>query len=179
MSWNPDLYQKALNFAAKAHQKQHIPGGEIPYVTHVCNVCMEAVHATLQSPKEDIDLVMQCALLHDTIEDTEVKYEDVARVFGQQVADGVLALTKDFELPKEEQMADSLKRILEQPAAVRIVKMADRINNLSDPPHYWTKEKRQKYQIEASLILEKLGGVNAMIENRLFLKIQRYSDYIK
>lgn len=177
--WNPDLYQKTLNFAAEAHQKQYIPGGEIPYVTHICNVCMEAVHAVLQSQKEDIDLVMQCALLHDTIEDTELKYDDVARAFGQQVADGVLALTKNFELPKEEQMADSLKRILEQSPEIRIVKMADRINNLSDPPYYWTKEKRQKYQIEAGLILEKLGGVNSIIENRLFLKIQQYSDYIK
>jgi (p)ppGpp synthase/HD superfamily hydrolase len=140
---------------------------------------MEAVHATLQSPKEDIDLVVQCALLHDTIEATEIKYDDVARVFGQQVADGVLALTKDFELPKEEQMADSLKRILEQSPEIGIVKMADRVNNLSEPPYYWTKEKRQKYQIEASLILEKLGGVNAIIEKRLSLKIQGYSDYIK
>jgi len=177
--WNPDLYQKTLNFAAKAHSQQLIPGSEIPYVTHICNVCMEAVHAVLASQKEDIDLVMQCALLHDTIEDTEVEYDEVVQVFGKQVADGVLALTKDFELPKKEQMADSLRRILEQSAEVRIVKMADRINNLSDPPHYWTKEKRQQYQIEAGLILEKLGGVNSIIEERLSLKIQRYSDYIK
>ncbi len=177
--WNPDLYQKTLSFANRAHRKQQLPGSDLPYVAHLCNVCMEAVHAVLQSGTEDIDLTMQCALLHDTIEDTEITYEDVVKAFGARVADGVLALTKNEALEKPDRMPDSLQRILQQSSEVRIVKMADRINNLSEPPHYWTKEKRMKYQTEARLILDTLGGVNPFVERRLSHRIEQYSQYIK
>ena len=176
--WNPDLYQKTLSFANWAHRQQLLPGSDLPYVSHLCNVCMEAVHAVLQSEAEDINLVMQCALLHDTIEDTTVTYEELQAAFGTQVANGVLALTKDFELEKAQQMPDSLQRILEQTAEIRIVKMADRINNLSKPPHYWTKEKKIKYQAEARVILDTLGGVNSFIEARLAHRIEAYGQYI-
>ncbi|NRB51630.1 MAG: bifunctional (p)ppGpp synthetase/guanosine-3',5'-bis(diphosphate) 3'-pyrophosphohydrolase [Saprospiraceae bacterium] len=177
--WNPDLYQKTLSFANHAHREQKLPGSDLPYLAHLCNVCMEAVHAVLQSRTEDINLVMQCALLHDTIEDTDLTYEDVEKEFGKPVADGVLALTKDVKLEKRLQMSDSLERILQQPPEIRIVKMADRINNLSRPPHYWTKEKKMKYQTEARLILDTLGGVNSFIETRLSNRIDKYTQYIK
>ncbi len=177
--WNPDLYQKTLSFANHAHREQKLPGSDLPYVAHLCNVCMEAVNAVLQSGTEDINLTMQCALLHDTIEDTKLTYQDVERAFGTRVADGVLALTKDEKLEKSAQMPDSLKRILQQSSEIRIVKMADRINNLSKPPHYWTKEKKAKYQGEARLILDTLGGVNPYIETRLGNRIEQYSQYIK
>ncbi|MBX2872727.1 MAG: HD domain-containing protein [Saprospiraceae bacterium] len=176
--WNPDLYQKTLSFANHAHREQKLPGSNLPYVSHLCNVCMEAVHAVLQSGIEDIDLAMQCALLHDTIEDTELTYQDIETEFGTRVADGVLALTKNVALDKPKQMPDSLQRILQQPNEIRIVKMADRINNLSEPPHYWTKEKKMNYQLEARLILDTLGGVNSFIETRLAKRIEHYSQYI-
>ncbi|MEZ5041267.1 MAG: HD domain-containing protein [Saprospiraceae bacterium] len=176
--WSPDLYERTLNFAAEAHKSQLLPGSEINYVSHVCHVCMEAVHAVLSSGKENIDLVMQCALLHDTIEDTTVTYEDIVRVFGPLVAAGVLALTKNEKLPKADQMADSLSRILQQSAEIRIVKMADRTVNLSEPPYYWTSEKRQSYQEEAQVILERLGGVNPFIESRLAKRILDYSSFL-
>lgn len=175
--WSPDLYERTLNFAAEAHKSQLLPGSEINYVTHVCNVCMEAVHAVLSSGKENINLVLQCALLHDTIEDTTVTYEDIVSAFGPLVADGVLALTKNENLPKADQMADSLSRILQQSAEIRIVKMADRIVNLSEPPYYWSTEKRQSYQKEAQVILERLGGVNPFIESRLAKRISDYSSF--
>lgn len=177
--WNPDLYQKTLSFANHAHREQKLPGSDLPYVAHLCNVCMEAVHAVVQSGTEDINLTLQCALLHDTIEDTDLTYQDIEKEFGTQVADGVLALTKDESLDKSEQMPDSLQRILQQSSEIRIVKMADRINNLSKPPYYWTKEKKTKYQKEARLILDTLGGVNPYIERRLSHRIEQYSQYIK
>lgn len=177
--WNPDLYQKTLSFANHAHREQKLPGSDLPYVAHLCNVCMEAVHAVVQSGTEDINLTLQCALLHDTIEDTDLTYQDIEKEFGTQVADGVLALTKDENLDKSEQMPDSLQRILQQSSEIRIVKMADRINNLSKPPYYWTKEKKTKYQKEARLILDTLGGVNPYIERRLSHRIEQYSQYIK
>lgn len=178
--FNPDLYHKTLCFAAKAHLKQHMPGQELPYLLHITQVCGEVIHAlTLSSENLNTDLAIQAALLHDTIEDTEVTFKDIEVEFGPTVAKGVLALTKDENLPKPDQMPDSIKRILKESAEIRIVKMADRIVNLQEPPYFWKPEKRKKYQAEAGKILEALQGVHPFIEARLEARIENYSQYIQ
>lgn len=177
--WNPDQYLTTLLFAAEAHKDQKIPDSNYNYVTHVTNVAMEVANALVQQPLSIVDttFAIQCALLHDTIEDTPVTYNDVLQHFGDAIADGVLALTKNDELPKSQRMEDSLQRIVRQGTAVRIVKMADRINNLQHPPSYWTLEKKKKYHQEAQLILDTLGGVHTYIEKRLADKIKAYPQF--
>lgn len=177
---NTDTLKAALDFAAKAHLGQKIPGSELPYLSHVVAVYLEVNEAWRHGGGGfDLDLAAQCALLHDTIEDTPVTYEDVLETFGKAVADGVLALSKDPEAgDRNAQMADSLQRILQQPAEVAIVKLSDRIDNLRNPPHYWTKEKRQAYQAEGELILKTLSGKNTYLEARLRGKIEAYGEYI-
>ncbi|WP_299458626.1 HD domain-containing protein [uncultured Microscilla sp.] len=178
--WNQSIYLKAIEFAGDAHIAQKIPGSNRSYTTHLARVAMEVMTAWVQSPvKFDADYALQCALLHDTIEDTKVTYAQVAKVFGQEVADGVMALTKNDQLPgKEAQMEDSLRRILRQRVEVRMVKMCDRIDNLSEPPYYWDSPKKHRYQQEARVILNTLQGVNPYIEQRLQEKIDHYSTYI-
>lgn len=177
--WNQDSYLKTLLFAGYAHRKQRVPSSEMSYVVHITNVAMEVANALIQGANEGLDgtFAIQCALLHDTIEDTEVTYEDLVAEFGAKVADGVLALTKNETLPKEVQMADSLKRIVKQGKEVRMVKMADRINNLQKPPKHWDRVKMKRYQQEAQFILEQLGGVHIYIEARLQQKIDTYKQY--
>ncbi len=177
--WNQDTYLKTLLFAGHAHRKQQVPSSEMSYVVHITNVAMEVANALTQGLNKDLDgtFAIQCALLHDTIEDTDVTYEDLVVAFGTKVAAGVLALTKNETLPKEAQMADSLKRIVQQGKEVRIVKMADRINNLQKPPKHWERAKIKSYQKEAQFILEQLGGVQAYIEARLKQKIDIYEQY--
>jgi (p)ppGpp synthase/HD superfamily hydrolase len=178
--FNPDLYHKALEFVAKAHLKQHMPGQELPYLLHLTQVCGEVIHALTQDHEGlNTDLAIQVALLHDCIEDTEISYEQIEKEFGETVAKAVLALTKDDNLPKPDQMADSLDRILKQTAEIRIVKMADRIVNLQEPPYFWKPEKRRKYQEEARKILAKLQGVHPFVEARLQERIDNYSNYIQ
>jgi len=81
--------------------------------------------------------------LHDTIEDTQVSYENLCEQFGTAVANGVRALSKDENLPtKHDQMMDSLARIRQQGVEIWMVKLADRVTNLYAPPFYWTQEKR-------------------------------------
>ena len=81
------------------------------------------------------------------------------------------------KLPKEEQMNDSLEKLLKQPIEVQFVKLADRIVNLKEPPHYWNVEKRIKYQEEAKVILEKLGMASLYLAKRLEEKIENYEQY--
>ena len=84
--WNQDRYIKAWNYASVAHNGQQIPGKEIAYINHIGLVAMEAMAAVAHEPIERPDLLVDCALLHDTIEDTTTSFADIAAAFG--LADG-------------------------------------------------------------------------------------------
>jgi (p)ppGpp synthase/HD superfamily hydrolase len=121
------------------------------------------------------DLALQCALLHDTIEDTKVQFSDIEKSFGRDVAQGVLALTKNTELDKELRMRDSIERIKLQPKEIWIVKLADRITNMASAPSHWSRDKIIDYKSEADYILKSLGSASPFLEDRLKTKIENYS----
>jgi (p)ppGpp synthase/HD superfamily hydrolase len=138
---------------------------------------METLAALHIERERDGNLALQCALLHDTIEDTATTYEQVRDAFGAKVADGVLALTKDGALEKSLQMADSLRRIREQPHEVWMVKLSDRITNLQKPPHFWKPEKIARYRQEARQIYDALREASPFLAARLAQKIERYQKF--
>jgi len=178
-NWSQDKYIKAWNFASHVHNGQLSPGTDIPYINHIGLVAMETMAATAHGEDiKNLDLLVQCALLHDVIEDTEHTYDEVNKEFGNEVANGVSALSKNTGLPKGEQMNDSLERIRKQPKEVWMVKLSDRITNLQPPPKHWDKEKIKKYRNEAILILEKLGEANQYLAERLRNKIEEYKQYL-
>lgn len=176
LNWSQDVYVKAWEFATLAHHGQTyggpVEGQQFDYINHIGSVAMELIWALNNTPEADGNLAIQCALLHDTIEDTDATYEQVASIFGTGVAEGVKALTKN------EQMLDSLERIKMQPVEIWMVKLADRITNLSAPPFYWTKEKKTKYREEALLIHSELHTANRHLSERLISRIDSYQNYI-
>jgi (p)ppGpp synthase/HD superfamily hydrolase len=176
-TWSQDDYISAYRFAAHAHRGQVVPGTDIAYIMLLSVVSMEVIAALRAEPGHDENLAVQCALLHDVIEDTNATYEQVLATFGSAVADGVRALSKDPALPKQEQMVDSLRRIQQQPSPVWMVKLADRITNLQPPPSHWTQTKIAQYQAEAVAILQALGAASAFLAQRLDQKIQAYNTY--
>ena len=177
--WNQDKYLEAWNFASAIHNRQTIPGKDIPYINHLGLVTMEATAAIASKPVNHPNLLVLCALLHDSIEDTSTSYEDIQKIFGNEVANGVLSLTKDKNLPsKAEQMQDSINRIKKQPKEVWMVKLCDRITNLQPPPKHWDQEKIANYQNEARFILEQLGEASQFLADRLKMKIETYNRYL-
>jgi (p)ppGpp synthase/HD superfamily hydrolase len=175
-NWLQETYITAYKFAAQAHQGQKIPGSEIPYIMHISFVSMEVIAALNADKQYDGNLAIQCAILHDTIEDTNITYEQIKTEFGDEVANGVLALTKDNSLAKHLQMADSLQRIKQQPKEIWIVKLADRISNLQAPPHYWNPEKINKYREEGIQIYQTLKDASDFLASRLAKKIEDYQS---
>lgn len=178
LTWSQDVFKKAYRFAADAHQGQLFPGTELPYLVHISLVCMEVQAALAVENQHDGNLAIQCALLHDVIEDTETTYDQVKTIFGVEVANGVLALTKEKSKPKSERMKDSLTRIRQQPTAVWMVKLADRISNLDRPPEYWTREKKETYREEAGEIYQALQEASPYLALRLKQKIADYRQYL-
>ena len=177
--WDQDKYLEAWNFASVIHNGQKIPSSDIPYINHLGLVAMEAMATIANQNISNPNLFVLCALLHDSIEDTSTTYEDIKRIFGCDVSDGVLSLTKNTDIPsKTEQMKDSISRIKMQPKAVWMVKLCDRITNLQPPPKHWDKEKIANYKHEANFILSELGEANQFLAERLRMKIHEYNQYL-
>ncbi len=177
-NWSQDGYTKAYRFAARAHNGQLVPGTDLPYIMHLSFVSMEVIACLEKERHHDGDLAVQCALLHDVIEDTPITYQDVEREFGPRVAQGVLALTKNESLAKDRRTHDSLLRIRQQPDEIWIVKLADRICNLAPPPAHWNREKIERYREEAIEIYDALSAASDYLSKRLAMKIEEYKRYV-
>jgi|GEM_PF-365930 len=181
-----EKYNTALRFAGQWHKGQLIPGADISYLLHLSMVAQCALRGALAEKHIDVDLVLQAALLHDVLEDTDCSYQEVETHFGRAVAQGVLALSKTSErdgvaLSKEQQMDDSLHRIKQQPKEIAMVKLADRISNLGRPPYHWFHRDRkiEAYCAEAQKIGTELGWSSSFLLQMLEQRVATYGQYIQ
>ncbi len=123
------LITRAYLQSADAHQGQNRDSGE-PYVQHPLAV------ARIVSDLGLDDITIAAALLHDTVEDTGVTLDDIARSFGGDVAaivDGVTKLERVQFNSKEAQQAATMRKMLVAMAKdlrVLIIKLADRLHNM-------------------------------------------------
>jgi len=175
VTFSVDRYSEALRFAAARHDGQLVPGTELPYLVHVVSVAAEVIAAIAIDRVDDPDLAVTCALLHDTLEDTATRRDELIPIFGTAVTDGVQALTKDKSLA--EPMADSLRRIRLCPREIWIVKLADRATNLGVPPPHWTIDRRRAYRVEALSIADALGAASPLLEARLRSRAAAYTAF--
>ena len=118
--WDLDLINKAVIFASKKHNGQMMMyPNDAPYSAHYFGVTINAIDlARLCDFEVDWELLICSSILHDTIEDTSATFEEVKENFGEKIANGVFALTKNSSLEKKEQMKDSLERIKQQPKEI-------------------------------------------------------------
>lgn len=175
-----DLYQIAMKFAGEKHSEQKMPDSSANYLLHIANVAMEVLCAYNFDSSFDINFAIQVAILHDTLEDTETTFAEIAQLFGQDIAEAVQALTKNESITsKENRMLDSLNRINSLRKEVGLVKIADRITNLQRPPKHWNKDKVVNYHRESQLIAAALQNKNAFLNERLESKIQVYLSKIE
>ena len=175
-----DKYQKAINFAAKAHGEQKTPWG-VPYITHLSSVAMEVIHACAKSELklEQTDLAITVSFLYKILEETEVTYDDIYKEFSAEVAEAVDALSIDKGIEsKKEQMAANINNLLTQAYEVQMVKLAETIVNMQEPPASWDNLKVLNYHKEAKFILSCLKNCNIHLSKRLEDKINQYIIYI-
>ena len=126
-----DLVTRAVEFAAREHDGQVRKGTEIPYIVHP----MEA--AAIAAGMTDDPEVIAAAVLHDTVEDTEVTREQIEKEFGSRVAEFVAA---ESENKREEQAAEDTWKTRKGETIehlrhcddrdVKILALADKLSNL-------------------------------------------------
>ena len=123
------LIKKAFNTSMDAHREMRRKSGE-PYIFHplaVAQICVEEIGLGTTS--------IISALLHDTVEDTELELEDIERDFGPKVAriiDGLTKISGVFEHGSSQQAENFRKMLLTLSEDVRVIliKLADRLHNM-------------------------------------------------
>ncbi len=177
-----DLEQidRALRFSASAHRGQKRMSGE-DFIQHSIAVARTLVEQLLDTTS------IVAALLHDVVEDSDIRAEDIAREFGAEVAGIVDGLTKlgslTFRSTAEQQVENYRKFLLSiaKDARVIIIKLADRLHNMRtlDP---LPAEKQLRIATETREIYAPLAhrfgmaGIKAELEDLAF-KYLEPEDY--
>ncbi len=141
-----ELVRQAFEMAANAHKTMRRKSGE-PYIIHplaVAMICVEEIGLGVRSTI--------CALLHDTVEDTDISLDDVEDEFGTEIARIVDGLTKISNVidTNTSQQAENFKKILltltDDPRVI-LIKLADRLHNMRTLDHM-KREKQLKIASE-------------------------------
>ncbi|MGA1379421.1 MAG: RelA/SpoT family protein [Chitinophagaceae bacterium] len=124
-----ELLRTAFEMAAEAHETMRRKSGE-PYILHpiaVAKICVEEIGLGVRSTL--------CALLHDTVEDTDITLEDIRLEFGEEISRIVDGLTKISNVidVNASQQAENFKKILltltDDPRVI-LIKLSDRLHNM-------------------------------------------------
>ncbi len=136
------LIKKAYEVAKEAHKNQRRKSGE-PYIFHPIAVA-RIVGAEIGLGPTSI----ASALLHDTVEDTDITIDFLRREFGEKIAQIVDGLTKIKKLPKDSDLsiqAENFRKLLltiNEDVRVILIKIADRLHNMQ------TMDSMPKYKQE-------------------------------
>jgi len=156
---------RALDFAARKHAGHRRKGlAAEPYINHLAEVALLLAVAT---DGKDTELVM-AGLLHDCIEDQGVRFEELAELFGADVADLVGEVTDDKSLAKAERKRLQIEHAPHKSERARMLKIADKISNLhsmsSSPPKDWDVKRRREYFEWAKAVVAGCRGVSPSLE---------------
>jgi len=122
----------AIKFADERHSGQFRKKSGEPYVTHP--VAVSYLVAAYKRSSRLVELLV-AAILHDCLEDTKTTFEELARRFSPFVASLVLELTNDPEqIAIMGKLAYQIKKCLGISSYALVIKLADRLHNISDSP---------------------------------------------
>ncbi|XP_055907719.1 probable GTP pyrophosphokinase isoform X2 [Eupeodes corollae] len=120
---------QCVQFAAYKHRDQRREDpNKTPFINHPINVAtILAVEAGIEDKE-----ILQAALLHDVIEDTETTLEEIEVAFGKNVADIVKEITVDKSLPEPERKELQVELSKKLTKNAKLVKLADTVDKLRD-----------------------------------------------
>jgi len=163
----PDLVlvTRDCDFAALRHVQQRRKGvaGE-PYINHLAEVATLLAVAT---GGNDPALVA-AGFLHDTLEDTPTTHDELAALFGPDVAHLVSEVTDDKSLTKAERKCLQITMTPSKSVRAKLIKVADKTSNVramaSSPAAGWDIARIAEYIEWAQQVVASCRGLNAMLE---------------
>ncbi|MFD1387609.1 HD domain-containing protein [Oceanobacillus oncorhynchi subsp. oncorhynchi] len=114
----------AKAFAAKAHQGQARKNSNEPYITHPVRV---AERLEKEGCSDDL---ISAGYLHDVVEDTSVRIEDIEQQFGKKIADLVASHTEDKSKSWWDRKKATVEHLKDAPKEVKYLIIADKLDNL-------------------------------------------------
>ena len=165
---NIAILSKTINFAADKHKDQRRKDAtKAPYINHPI-----AVMNFIANIGQVTDLsILQAAVLHDTVEDTNTTLDEIESLFGAAVANIVKEVTDDKKLPKAERKRLQVANASKKSYGAKIVKLADKLSNLRDllssKPESWTVERIHGYFTWAHYVTDEMRGTNEFLEAEL------------
>ena len=155
----------AAHFAARKHKGQRRKDPEAtPYINHPL-----AVAELLSRVGGVTDVVtLQAALLHDTIEDTDTRGDELETSFGKEVRCLVEEVTDDKLLPKAERKRLQIEHASTLSPRARLIKLADKICNVADLqpniPAGWSVQRKIEYLDWAGEVVDRIRGSSPSLE---------------
>ncbi len=150
-----EIIRKAFEVAVEAHKEMRRKSGE-PYIYHpiaVAQICAEEIGLGATG--------IVCALLHDTVEDTDLTLDDVKGLFGEKVAQIINGLTKISGVIDNTSsiQAENFRKVLltmSEDIRVILIKLADRLHNMRTLEHM-KREKQMKIASETLFLYAPLA----------------------
>ncbi len=161
------LFLEALRFSAQKHcDQRRKDSAASPYINHPIEVAW--LLWTIGGVQDESAIL--AAILHDTIEDTDAKPEEIRACFGDEVLKLVLEMSDDKSLPKQERKREQIAHSPRLSLRAKQIRLADKICNVHDiafsPPDGWPLARRIDYLEWAREVIDGLRGANAMLEER-------------
>lgn len=171
-----EMIRKAFEVAVESHKEMRRKSGE-PYIYHpiaVAQICAEEIGLGATA--------IVCALLHDTVEDTDLTLEDIKGLFGPKVAaiiDGLTKISGVIDQSSSIQAENFRKVLLTMAEDIRVIliKLADRLHNMRTLEHM-KRDKQMKIASETLYLYAPLAhrlGLNA-IKSELEDLSLKYTD---
>nr|XP_022910548.1 guanosine-3',5'-bis(diphosphate) 3'-pyrophosphohydrolase MESH1-like [Onthophagus taurus] len=166
---------KCATFAAIKHKDQRRKDmAATPYINHPIGV---AFILTNEADVTDA-AVIQAALLHDTVEDTECTLEEIELNFGSKVMKIVKECTSDKSLPRDVRKQQQIETAPKSSKEAKLVKLAEKLHNVRDlemrTPRGWTEQRVKQYYSFARNVYNGLKGVNTKLDVLLDELLKRY-----
>lgn len=169
---------RAASFAAEAHKKQtRKDANSTPYINHPLRVAELLIDSGVTD-----EATIIAALLHDTIEDTNVTVDELIIYFGTEVADLVLECSDDKSLSKSMRKKLQIEHTPFISDKAKLIKIADKIDNMTDilenPPLDWSLQLKLKYFDWARDVVAGARGVNTNLDES-FDRMYLMRDWLK
>lgn len=163
----------AAQLAVKWHNGQKRKISNEPYVVHPLRVA--GIVASIELPGDvDREAAVLAAILHDTLEDTLLEPEAILKDFGKDVYHIVLDLTLDLGIPRAERIQKMIDRAPKMSTAAKVVKLADRLDNMRDMEGR-DRAFIQRYCQEARSIVEAMRGACPPLEAEIEKLVEKHS----